>query len=65
MAINLYLPPSLLIVQISEELPEILDTDVAGLSDRPIAIFLPRLLKVCFILDATYYQLRCCFRSGQ
>ncbi|KAG0595592.1 hypothetical protein M758_UG179600 [Ceratodon purpureus] len=31
--------------KISEELPEILDMDVAGLSDRPITIFLPRLLK--------------------
>lgn len=31
--------------KISEELPEILDMDVAGLSERPITIFLPRLLK--------------------
>lgn len=37
--------------QICEDIPQVLDLDVPGLAERPINIFLPRLLQVkCFYL---------------
>lgn len=33
-------------LQISEDFPEILDLDIQGFPDRPINVFLPRLLQV-------------------
>lgn len=32
--------------QICEDIPQVLDSDVPGLPERPIGIFLPRLYKV-------------------
>lgn len=34
------------IVQICEDVPQVLDSDVPGLAERPINIFLPRLFQV-------------------
>jgi len=36
----------LVVMQIAEDMPEILDSEIPGLADRPIAIFIPRLLQV-------------------
>lgn len=36
----------ILINQICEDIPHVLDTEVPGLAERPINIFLPRLLQV-------------------
>jgi transportin-1 len=44
---------SSLIWQICEDKPEVLDQDVPGLSQRPINVFLPRLLQVFFFSFAT------------
>lgn len=32
--------------QVCEDIPQVLDSDVPGLPERPINIFLPRMLKV-------------------
>lgn len=38
------------VMQICEDIPQVLDSDVPGLAERPINIFLPRLFKVTNIL---------------
>jgi transportin-1 len=45
-----------MMTQIAEDLPEMLDSEVPGFADRPIAIFIPRLLQVwmkvlCFLVS--------------
>lgn len=42
--------------QICEDIPEELDVDVPGLSERPINIFMPRLLQVIL---AGLYEMVC------
>lgn len=37
----------LVFLQICEDVPEELDVDVPGLPERPINVFMPRLLQVC------------------
>jgi len=48
--------------QICEDKPEVLDQDVLGLSERPINVFLPRLLQVCIAflkLSQQVYHFQC------
>lgn len=40
-------------------MPELMDMDVAGLSERPITGFLPRLLKVSVGLGSLSFYLQC------
>ncbi len=43
--------------QICEDKPEVLDQDVLGLSERPINVFLPRLLQVCIAFKKLSQQM--------
>lgn len=44
------------IFQIAEDLPEMLDSEVPGFADRPISIFIPRLLQVRTELFYTLFE---------
>ena len=37
-------------MQICEDIPQVLDSDVPGLAERPINVFLPRLFRVNIII---------------
>jgi transportin-1 len=41
-------------MQICEDVPQILDSDVPGLAERPINIFLPRLFRVTSVFSFTF-----------
>lgn len=38
-------------MQICEDVPQVLDSDICGLSERPINVFLPRFLQVTFVVN--------------
>lgn len=42
-------------MQICEDVPQILDTDVPGLAERPINIFLPRLFRVTSVFYFIFF----------
>ena len=54
-----------MITQIAEDLPEMLDSEVPGFADRPIAIFIPRLLQVWMkVLYSFFVQYILCLESA-